>query len=135
MLPLLAGAVKRAIAGTMTPCPQSQIGRCCYLPGWGTAQVEVELALSVAARWGPVMTAVNGTLGARPARTTMLPPAGDGFQLGWRVRPVCVPHCLVDSREAARPSGSCGISPPVNLVLISRHLQVCRLPSKQPIVR
>jgi hypothetical protein len=43
--------------------------------------VEVELALSVVVRWGPVMTAVNGTLVARPAGTTMLPPDGDGFQL------------------------------------------------------
>jgi hypothetical protein len=77
MLPLLAGAVKRAIAGTMTPCSQSQIGHYCHLRGWRTAQVEAELALSVAVRWGPVMTAVNGTLVARPyagpARATMLP--------------------------------------------------------------
>jgi hypothetical protein len=47
MLPLLAGAVKRAIARTMNPCSQSQIGHYCHLRGWRTAQVEVELALSV----------------------------------------------------------------------------------------
>jgi hypothetical protein len=30
------------------------------------------MALSVAVRWKPVMTVVNGTLVARPASTTML---------------------------------------------------------------
>jgi hypothetical protein len=34
MLPLLAGAVKRAIARTMTPCSQNQIGQDRYLGSW-----------------------------------------------------------------------------------------------------
>ena len=28
-----------ATSGTLTPCSQSQIGPCCHLRGWGTAQV------------------------------------------------------------------------------------------------
>jgi hypothetical protein len=88
MLPLLAGAVKRAIARTMTPCSQSQIGRCPYLRRRGSAQVEAASWLSVVVRSEPFRTAVNGTLAARPARTTMLAPSGDGSQLDGRVRPV-----------------------------------------------
>jgi hypothetical protein len=33
------------------------------------------VVLSVRVRWGPVMTAVNGTLVARPVRTTLVQPA------------------------------------------------------------
>jgi hypothetical protein len=46
--------------------------------------------LSVAVRWKPVMTVVNGTLVARPASTTMLRawPGGDGSQLVRRGRSV-----------------------------------------------
>jgi hypothetical protein len=53
-----------------TPCLQSQIGRGSHLRGWGTAQVEAAVALSVAVRWGPVRTVVNGTVVARPAWMT-----------------------------------------------------------------
>jgi hypothetical protein len=35
------------------------------------AQVEAASVLSVVVRWGPVGTAVNGTLVARPARMTL----------------------------------------------------------------
>jgi hypothetical protein len=51
----------------LTPCSQSQFGRCCHLRGWGTSQVEAASWLSVVVRSGPVMTAVNGTLVARPS--------------------------------------------------------------------
>jgi hypothetical protein len=37
------------------------------------AQVVPAVLLSVAIRWGPVMTAVNSTLVARPARTIAVP--------------------------------------------------------------
>jgi hypothetical protein len=40
-------------------------------------QVEAALVLSVAVRWGPVMTAVNGTLVARPAGEGGLSPSDD----------------------------------------------------------
>jgi hypothetical protein len=36
--------------GQATPCSQSQIGHCCHLPGWATAQVEAGMALSVVVR-------------------------------------------------------------------------------------
>jgi hypothetical protein len=38
-------------------------------------------------RWIPLVTAAYGMQMARPARTTMLAPDGDGFQLDRRVRP------------------------------------------------
>jgi hypothetical protein len=52
------------------PCSQSQIGQDRYLPRQGTAQVHGTLALSVVVRCGPVQTAVNGTLVARPVTLT-----------------------------------------------------------------
>jgi hypothetical protein len=51
-----------------TPCSQSQIGPVGYLQRRGTALVELVVALSVIVRWGPVKTAVNGTVVARPPR-------------------------------------------------------------------
>jgi hypothetical protein len=38
------------------------------------AQVEAAVALPVSVRWGPVGTAVNGTVVARPARATLVGP-------------------------------------------------------------
>lgn len=69
MLPLLATAVKRAIAGTMTLCSQSQIGAVCHLRRRPTKQVEGTEVLSMVVRPGPGRTVVNGTLVARQART------------------------------------------------------------------
>jgi hypothetical protein len=51
-------------------CLQSQIGPVSHLRLQETAQVEVAVALPVIVRWGPARTAVNGTVVARPARTT-----------------------------------------------------------------
>jgi hypothetical protein len=51
---------------SLTTCLQSQIGRGSHLRGWGTAQVEAAVALSVGVCWGPVRTVVNGTVVARP---------------------------------------------------------------------
>jgi hypothetical protein len=50
----------------LTSCLQSQIGQAGYLRGQGHVQVKVAVLLSVDVRGGPVMTAVNGTLVARP---------------------------------------------------------------------
>jgi hypothetical protein len=61
-----------------TPCLQSQIGPVRHLRRWRTAQVEVAVALSMIVRWGPVKTAVNGTVVARPARTTLVRPGTVG---------------------------------------------------------
>jgi hypothetical protein len=61
-----------------TPCLQSQIGPSCHLRRQGTAPVEVAVALSVIFRWRPVRTAVNGTVVARPARTTFVGPGRVG---------------------------------------------------------
>jgi hypothetical protein len=61
-----------------TSCLQSRIGPVCHLRRRRTAQVEVAVALSMIVRWGPVKTAVNGTVVARRARTTFVRPGGVG---------------------------------------------------------
>ena len=61
-----------------TSCLQSQIGQDLYLSHRGATQVMPDVVLSVAVRLGPVMAAVNGTLVARPARTTWLGAAAMG---------------------------------------------------------
>jgi hypothetical protein len=58
-----------------TSCSQSQIGRDRHLRRCEAAQVEAASTLSVVVRWGPVMTAVNGTLVARPPRMPRYPVA------------------------------------------------------------
>jgi hypothetical protein len=57
----------------LTPCLQSQIEKDRDLGRGRTAQVMAAVVLSVGVRWGPAVTAVNGTLIARPARTTLAP--------------------------------------------------------------
>jgi hypothetical protein len=57
-------------SGQATPCSQSQIGQVGDLRREKTGAGEEALALSVVVRWGPAETAVNGTVVARPARTT-----------------------------------------------------------------
>ena len=61
-----------------TPCLQSQIGQDCHLRRWRMAQVDAAVALSVAVRWGPAGTAVNGTVVARRTRTTLVEPGSLG---------------------------------------------------------
>jgi hypothetical protein len=56
-----------------------------------TGPVEVTVII----RWIPLVTAACGTRVARPTRTAMLAPGGDGAQLGGRVRPALVDHCIV----------------------------------------
>jgi hypothetical protein len=58
-----------------TPCLPSQFERGLDLGNHGSPQVDATVVLSVRVRWGPVMTAVNGTLVARPVRTTLVQPA------------------------------------------------------------
>jgi hypothetical protein len=48
-----------------TTCSQSQIGRNRHLRNQGTAHVEVDVALSVSVRSGPVGTATRGTVVVR----------------------------------------------------------------------
>ena len=55
-----------------TPCSQSQVGHDRHLQRCEAAQVDAASALSVVVRWRPVMTAVNGTLEARPPRTVLV---------------------------------------------------------------
>jgi hypothetical protein len=62
----------------LTTCLQSQIGQAAYLRRQGNLQVEATEALSVGVRWGPVRTSVNGTVVARPARTTLVRPGSVG---------------------------------------------------------
>jgi hypothetical protein len=66
-----------------TPCLQSQIGQDHDLPRYGTAQVEAAVVLSVVVRWGPIMTAVNGTVVARPEDNLGMPvAAGSTLTIG-----------------------------------------------------
>jgi hypothetical protein len=87
----------------LPPCLQSQFGRCCHLRGWGPALVERAAALSVVVRWGPLRTSVNGTLVARPLRTTPSNPSCLRFHPDRRVRPVLGDYRLVGkSLEGSR---------------------------------
>src|SRR5215213_10393979 len=92
-----------------TPCLQSQFGRCCHLREWGPALVEHAAGLSVVVCWGPFRTAVNGTLVARPLRTTPSNSSCLRFHPDCRVRPVLGDHRLVGkSLEGSRSPGKAG---------------------------
>jgi hypothetical protein len=54
------------------------------------------------------VTAAYGTRVARPARTTMLAPDGDGFQLVRRVRPVFGDHRLMGNSPEGSPQPQSG---------------------------
>jgi hypothetical protein len=56
-----------------TPCSQSQIEQDHDLRRQGAVQVQAAFGLSVVVRSGPVRTAVNGTLVARPHGATGRP--------------------------------------------------------------
>ena len=58
--------------------------------------------LTVADRYIPLVTAAYGTRVARPARTTTLPPGGDGSQLDRRVRPALGDDCIVGKPRRRR---------------------------------
>src|SRR4029450_7207528 len=61
------------------------------------------VVLSVVVRWGPVRTVVNGTLVARPARTTLAPAGSNSHRLHRRVRPIaCPPLASLASRRRRR---------------------------------
>jgi hypothetical protein len=81
----------------VTPCSQSQIGRGRHLREQGTAPVEAVSALSVVVRSGPVRTAVNGTLVARPVRTTSANPDAVGSTLTVG-EPDLGDHCCCDAQ-------------------------------------
>jgi hypothetical protein len=67
------------------------------------AQPNRLIRVTVTVRWIPLVTAAYGTRVARSARTTMLAPGGDGFQLAQRVGPVLGDHRLVGkSPEGSR---------------------------------
>jgi hypothetical protein len=87
-----------------TPCSQSQFGRCCHLRGWGAAQVGAGWWLSVVVRSGPFRTAVNGTLVARPSRTTPDTQSRRWLHPDRRVRPVLGDNGLVGKPSQTRGS-------------------------------
>jgi hypothetical protein len=90
----------------VTSCLQSQFGRDRYLRRCEGAQVDAASALSVVVGWGPVRTAVNGTLVARPAWVTPVSGCAVGFTLTVGVRPVFGDHRLVGkSPEGSRQLG------------------------------
>jgi hypothetical protein len=69
-------------------------------------QLSGRVTVTVVVRSCPWLTVPCGTWVARPAKTTMLPPGGDGSQLGQRMRPVLGDHRLVGkSREGSRQPG------------------------------
>lgn len=76
-----------------TPCLQSQIGDGHNLRGWRTAQATATVSLSVVIRWGPVMTAVNGTGVARLSRTGW---SRSGWP-GWGLALVCLGDLVEES--------------------------------------
>ena len=108
-----------------TSCLQSQIGQNrCHLRGWGPALVERAAALSMIDRSAPVETAVNGTLVARPLRTTPSNPSYLWFHPDRTVRPILGGHCLVGkSLEGLAAAGWGRVElRPASLVLPGRSL-------------
>jgi hypothetical protein len=74
---------------------------------WGWPQVAAVVVLSVSVRWGPVETAVNGTVVARPARATLAQGAAVGFNLDRWVRSVRGDHLpLWRAAEASAAAGT-----------------------------
>ena len=69
-----------ASLGQATPCLQSQIGRGRHLARLRTAQVMAAVGLSVGVRLQPLASVVNGTVVARPVRTTVAGPRGVGIR-------------------------------------------------------
>jgi hypothetical protein len=63
-----------------TPCLQSQIGQSRHLVRRRTAQVMAAVRLSVGVRLQPLASVVNGTVVARPARTTVAGPRSVGMR-------------------------------------------------------
>jgi hypothetical protein len=55
-----------------TTCLQSQIRRDRDLERWGPALLTGAMVVSVGVRWGPLVTAVNGTLVARPVLASLI---------------------------------------------------------------
>jgi len=95
-----------ATSATLTPCSQSHIGPVRHLRRQGTVPVEAAGALSVTVRWGPVRTAVNGTLLARPARTTFIEPGGwASVRPQGEVRPRGPPASLASGHRPAADGG------------------------------
>ena len=71
-----------------TTCMPCSFGSLPHPRSETRAQPVGLLEVTVVVRWIPLVPAACGTRVARPARTTMLAPGGDGSQLDGRVRPV-----------------------------------------------
>jgi hypothetical protein len=88
------------------PACKASSGRCCHLRGRGTSQVEAASWLSVVVCSGPLRAVVNGTLVARPARTTLVGPGSVGTSSAAEGGSSRVSTCLVGERpEGARRAG------------------------------
>jgi hypothetical protein len=77
----------------------------------GKVQFEVALALSVVVRWGPVRTAVNGTVVARPVRTDHARTRRLWDHPACRARPV--PGDDLPRWQAAEGGAAAGVTPSV----------------------
>jgi hypothetical protein len=84
-------------------CSQSQIGRCCHLRGWRTAQLAAALWLSVVVRSGTVQDCCECHAVARPSKMTLGTRSHRWFHPDRRVRPSSVTTML-------RATGSCRVA-------------------------
>jgi hypothetical protein len=96
----------------LTPCMPCSFDFLPFPRSGAAAQPAGGLEVTVTVRWVPLVTATCGTWVARPPRTTMLAPSGDGSEFARTVRPVLGDHCLVGkSPEGSRQSGHLGSQP------------------------
>ena len=79
-------------ATTYMPCSS---GHLHHLRSEADTQPTGLLVVTVTVRCVPLVPAAYGTRMARPARTTLRAPGGDGSQLARRVRPVPCDHHVV----------------------------------------
>ena len=100
-----AGRVRQGDASLdkLITCSQSQIGRCCHLRGWRTAQLAAALWLSVVVRSGTVQDCCECHAVARPSKMTLGTRSHRWFHPDRRVRPSSVTIML-------RATGSCRVA-------------------------
>ena len=77
----------------------------CAAAAWHCLAILARLRADNVTPTTTVVKSTSGTWVARQARSTTLPPAGDGPQLSPRVRPVLGSHRLVGKSRRARGSG------------------------------
>jgi hypothetical protein len=74
------------LAAGMSACMPCSVAVCPRSRSVVSAHRNGRIGVTVTDRWTPLVPAACGARVARPARTTMLAPGGDGSQLGRRMR-------------------------------------------------